>query len=115
MKIRVAVLSLMVILCMVGCQKNPPVYTYTCEPDTLTLRPGEKASLTVTLTPELKKNQPTNIFSSTDTLVATVSAEGEVTALNYGRAVVKVRCTFNGYSPLATCLVLVPDSTEVAE
>jgi len=99
---------LLIGLCLVGCQKNPPCYSFTCEPDTLTMHPGETAELTLTLTPKLKK-EPVPVYSTLDSLVATVSEDGMVKAVGYGETLIKVRCSFNGYSPLATCLVLVPD------
>ena len=64
---------------------------------------GERRKLDYTITPSNAKT--TVLWSSDNTAVATVDADGNVTAIKAGKAVIKVQ-TDNGY--WATCEVTVP-------
>lgn len=93
---------------LASCQKEKPV-THVSEvainETALTLAIGEKAALTATITPKNATNKSVT-WSSSNTLVATVSENGEVSAKEAGTATITLMSGDN-QSKIATCLVTV--------
>ena len=80
---------------------NPNVEGVTLDKDNLTLNLGETAQLTATVSPDTADKTVT--WTSSDTNIATVDANGVVTAVGYGNATITV--TAGGKT--ATCTVTV--------
>ena len=83
---------------------NVPVTGVTLDPDTLTLTEGETAALTATITPDNATNKNVT-WSSDDEAVATVDADGKVTAKSAGTATITVTTEDGGKT--AACEVTV--------
>ena len=66
-----------------------PLESITLSETELTLNPGDSAQLTVTLDPENADNVQL-VWTSSDETVATVDAEGNVTAFSVGEAIIRV-------------------------
>ena len=89
-------------------QQVIPVESVSLDKTLLELTVGTKSTLIATVIPENASNRKV-IWSSDKESVATVSAQGEVTALSKGEAVITVK-TEDG-SKSATCKVKVKDPT----
>lgn len=77
----------------------------------ITLSEGETATLTAAVTPDDAINAETIVWTSSDETVATVDADGTVTAVAPGTAVITAAA--NGFE--ATCTVNVKEETRIAE
>lgn len=76
---------------------------------TLSMKKGETAALTVTITPENATDKAVD-WTSSDTKIATVDSTGKVTAVSAGTA--SITCTAqDGSDKKATCKVTVTDPT----
>lgn len=79
--------------------------------------PGQKATLTATVTPSSVKDKSVS-WSSNNTVVATVNAHGVVTAVSKGTAVITVTTKANGAKAKCTVTVLneipKPGSTKIS-
>ena len=76
---------------------------------TLSMKKGETAALTVTITPENATDKSVD-WTSSDTKIATVDSTGKVTAVSAGTA--SITCTAkDGSGKKATCKVTVTDPT----
>lgn len=80
----------------------------TLEPETLTLPVGDTYTLKATLTPE-DASETGLRWTSSDPSVATVDAEGKVTAIAPGAAVITVTTAVGGYTD--SCVVTVTPHT----
>ncbi|MBR3345312.1 MAG: Ig-like domain-containing protein [Solobacterium sp.] len=79
--------------------------------ETLTLRPGKTGALKVTITPEDATNKNVT-FESSDTAVATVDAEGNVTAVAEGTAVITVTTEDGSFKDECTVTVVGAEPAE---
>ncbi len=77
----------------------------TVSPSSVELLIGEKTSLTATVLPD-DTTDKTVVWSSSDESVATVSEDGEVTAINRGTATITAT-TANGKTDTSTVMVLI--------
>jgi len=84
-----------------------PVTGVTVSPERATLNPGETQQLTASVIPEKAVNKNVSWMSS-NTSVATVDANGKVTANSIGSATISVTTNDGGYR--AECIVTVTDT-----
>lgn len=84
--------------------------TLTPESATLTKK-GETLQLTATVTPDNAADKSVT-WSSDNPLVATVDANGQVTAVSNGTAVITVTSGDGGKTAISTIQVEIPDNTE---
>lgn len=91
---------------MTGCQKEEDlsVKGVTLNKTAVTLKPGVEETLIFTIFPSNASNQSVT-WSSSDEAIATVSAEGKVTAVKPGSATITVKTIEN--TETATCAVTV--------
>jgi len=89
---------------LTGCNKSVAVTGISLAPETLTLNAGESINLNAAVQPDDATNK-TLIWSSSDTGVATVDANGKVTAVKAGSAVITVKSEDGGKT--ATCNITV--------
>jgi len=89
---------------LTGCNKSVAVTGISLAPETLTLNVGESSNLNAAVQPDEATNKNL-IWSSSDTGVATVDANGKVTAVKAGSAVITVKSEDGGKT--ATCNITV--------
>ena len=89
-----------------------PVSNVTLDKTTITLSDGQTAKLTATVTPEDADNKNVS-WSSDNTAVATVAADGTVTAVKAGTAKITVTTVDGGKT--ATCTVTVNCNHNIAK
>ena len=88
--------------------KSVPVTSVTLSPSSLSMTVGETTWLTATVSPSNASNKDVT-WTSSNTSVATVSSDGEVTAKKVGTATITAKTTDGGKT--ATCSVTVKAST----
>lgn len=87
-------------------KEDIPVTQIILEPDTLTLKPGESQLITATTAPE-NATDKTLTWTSSDDTIATVNANGNVTAVSAGTVTISATAA-NGVTGTATVEVQAP-------
>ncbi len=85
-------LAIICVLLLQACSKDDltiAIQTVTLSANTLTMKPGDLQKLTVTIAPT-KANVESTDWSSSDNNVATVDADGNISAVNEGNANITV-------------------------
>ena len=90
----------------IAMQQNYAVVRVNISKSSLQLNRGSSASLSASAVPSGAKNKPI-VWSSSNPSVVSVSADGKVTAKNYGRAVITAKSS-DIFGVSASCQVTVP-------